>query len=347
MSSEPLPLPPDFPTQIHVVTAPAADLLPEHPWVLLGDEAVRGTWRAAGLPEPEGSHWVKVDESTKRLETLSPWLETWAALPLHRDATVLAVGGGILTDMAGLASALFLRGVAWHCWPTTLLSQVDAGLGGKTAVNLGAGKNLAGAFHPPARMVVCDAFLDTLPDRQIASGRWEVVKMALMNGDVAWTLALLETPRPAREAMARALLMKADVVHRDLHELNERRLLNLGHTLGHALEVASHHTLLHGEAVGLGCLAACFLAEEQGFRPFPAMLREAMVRELRHLRNRIAPWDVCLPVLARDKKAHVDAGTGASAIHCILPEPGGPAHQQRLPPEAWASAHGRLLAALS
>lgn len=346
MTPEPLPLPDAFPTLIYVVDEPASDLLPERPWVLLGDEAVRATWRSAGLPEPQGSLWVRVDETTKRLETLGPWLETWASLPLHREATVLAVGGGILTDMAGLAAALFLRGIGWHCWPTTLLSQVDAGLGGKTAVNLAAGKNLAGVFHPPSRMVVCSAFLDTLPARQIAAGRWEVIKMALVAGDVAWALSLLETPRPTREAMSRALLMKADVVHRDLHERDERRLLNLGHTLGHALEVASKHALLHGEAVGLGCLAACFLGEAEGFKPFPQALLDGLVAELRPLGKHIAPWEACLPLLARDKKAHRDPDSGMAAIHCILPEPGALAHQRRLAPEAWAVAHARLLAAL-
>lgn len=347
MCLTPLPLPEGFPTEVFVTEGLPADLLPVTPWVLLGDIAVQGVWRAHGLPEPTGTRWVQVDERAKRLETLVPWLEAWAALPLHRDATLLAVGGGILTDMGGLAAALYLRGIPWHGWPTTLLAQVDAGLGGKTAVNLAAGKNLAGAFHPPTRLVVSSTFLDSLPARQVGAGRWEVFKMALMAGDLAWAEALLATPRPAPESMARALRMKAEVVHRDLHEHGERRLLNLGHTLGHALEVASGHALLHGEAVGLGCLAACFLAESQGLATWPRSLLEALVRELRPLRGHLAPWDHCLPILARDKKAHRDVDSGEPVIHAILPVPGETAHQLRLPPAAWAAAHGQLLAALA
>jgi len=269
------PVPEGFPTDLHVVDRPEAALLPPGPWILVGDPVVREHWQACGLPEPAGSRWVSVDESTKRLSTLEPWLEAWAALPLHRNACIVAVGGGVLTDLAGLAASLFLRGVAWHAWPTTLLAQVDAGLGGKTAVNLSAGKNLAGAFHPPDRMVVCRSFLDTLPARQLASGRWELVKTALLEGDGSWAEALLALERPLEGDLVRALGIKADIVRRDLTEQGERRLLNLGHTLGHALEAASSFRLLHGEAVGLGTLAACLLAERRGLAPFPASLRRA------------------------------------------------------------------------
>jgi len=188
------------------------------PWVLLGDAAVRQAWEAAGLPEPPGSLWVPVEESAKRLETLLPWLEHWASLPLHRDAVVVAVGGGVLTDMAGLAAALFLRGLPWQAWPTTLLAQVDAGLGGKTAVNLRAGKNLAGAFHPPQRMVVCRSFLETLPPRHLDSGRWELLKMALLEGDGAWADQILDEARPSGTSMLRAIALKAELVGGDLRE---------------------------------------------------------------------------------------------------------------------------------
>ena len=337
-----IPTPLDFPTEVAVVEEPTAGLLPSGRWVLVGDAAVEAAWRRAGLPVPEGSRWVAVDEPSKRLETLLPWLSAWAALPLHRDATVVAVGGGILTDMAGLAAALYLRGLAWHAWPTTLLAQVDAGIGGKTAVNLPEGKNLAGAFHPPSRFVACRAFLATLPARQVAAGRWEVVKMAMLEGDTGWALRLLGEALPGTEDLARALRLKVDVVQADPREQGERRLLNLGHTLGHALESASGHALLHGEAVGLGLLGACFLAEAQGLPPFPAALQDALRTALAPLASNLAPWEACLPWLQRDKKAlH-----GGGAIHCILPRPGSRAAQVPLPAEAWQPAHGRLLAAL-
>lgn len=335
-------VPAGFPTEVHATERPDPTLLPQGRWVLVGDAAVEAVWRNAGLPVPEGSRFVTTNEGTKSLETLLPWLRDWAALPLHRDATVVAVGGGVLTDMAGLAAALFLRGVAWHAWPTTLLAQVDAGLGGKTAVNLPEGKNLVGAFHPPTRFVACRSFLETLPARQRLAGRWEVVKMALIEGDTAWAEALLAQDPPAAADLVRALRLKAEVVHRDPTERGERRLLNLGHTLGHALESASAHALLHGEAVGLGLLAAAFLAEDQGNPPLPPSLLEALAADLRPVSDRIPTWEACAPWLARDKKAQ----HGAGAIHCILPRPGARAMEVHLPPEAWQPAHARLCAAL-
>ncbi len=342
-----LALPETFPTEVHLIDDLDASLLPSGPWVLIGDEALRDRWRAAGMPEPAATRWVRVDEASKRLETLLPWLESWATLPLHREAAVVAVGGGVLTDMAGLAAALFLRGLSWQAWPTTLLSQIDAGLGGKTAVNLAAGKNLAGAFHPPARLVVCSAFLASLPPRQLASGRWELLKTALLDGDTAWAERILEEPTPSRDSMTRALSVKAGFVHRDLREAGERKLLNLGHTLGHALEAASEFRLLHGEAVGLGLLAACYLAEAQGLQAFPAPLLQRIAQNLAPLAPEIASWDRCLPWLLRDKKATSGPEGMAPAVHCVLPQPGSRAELRFLSAEAWGPAHARLLASLS
>jgi len=344
--SQRLEVPEGFPTEVFVSGSIDAALLPAGPWVLIGDENVRVHWERHNLPQPAGSLWVPTSEKTKRLATLEPWLEAWAAVPLHRNVTVLAVGGGVLTDMGGLAASLFLRGAQWHSWPTTLLSQVDAGLGGKTGVNLDAGKNLAGAFHPPARMVVCAEFLTTLSPRHIQAGAWELFKMALIEGDLDWAKALLDSECPNSVDLQRSLGLKAGVTHRDFKETGERRLLNLGHTLGHALETASNFGLMHGEAVGLGTLAACLLAEDQGIEPFPTEFLQAFARRLRPLADRIASWDACLPLLARDKKA-TSQTSGLPAIHCVIPVPGQRATQRLLPPDAWASAHARLQALLS
>lgn len=341
-----LSLPEGFPTEVHVLDTPDAALLPSGTWTLVGDQALKESWRNARLPEPEGTLWVSVDENHKRLQTLVPWLERWAEIPLHRNGTVVALGGGVLTDMVGLAASLFLRGLAWQAWPTTLLAQVDAGLGGKTAVNLGAGKNLAGAFHPPQRFVACTQFLNTLPRRDLNSGRWELVKTALIQGDLVWAEALLD-PKVQAQDIARALAFKADVVHRDLREQNERRLLNLGHTLGHALEAGSEHHLFHGEAVGFGLLAACLLSEEQGLGSFPEPFLQRLVMELRPLANLVPDWGSCEPWIHRDKKAWTDPGHPAQrTVHCILPHPSGTAIQRPLPPEAWASPHARMCSLL-
>ncbi len=343
-----LTLPEHVPTRVWVEEELAGELLPAGPWTLIGDEAVRPAWRERGLPEPAGTLWVPTSEAGKRLATLVPWLEGWARLPLLRSATLVAVGGGVLTDMAGLAASLYMRGIQWHAWPTTLLSQVDAGLGGKTGVDLEAGKNLAGAFHHPARMVVCRAFLRTLPARHLDAGQWEIFKMALLAGDQDWAETLLEPGLPGPESLLRALQAKAGVVSRDPLEAGERRLLNLGHTLGHALEAGSDYRLLHGEAVGLGTLAACCLAEAEGLPPFPPEFLARTAGRLRHLAPLVPPWADCLAWLARDKKSVMERkDSSRTAIHCILPCHRAPAEQRLLPPEVWDPAHRRLLTLLT
>ncbi len=335
-----LATPPGFPTEVVVQEAPAAELLPSGPWALVGDAAVRDAWRGAGLPEPPATLWEPVDESRKRLETILPWLEAWSRVPLHREATIVAVGGGVLTDLAGLAASLYLRGIAWQAWPTTLLSMADAGLGGKTGADLPTGKNLVGAFHSPTRLVVCTDFLATLPPRQIESGRHELLKTALLLGDLDWADDLAGKSPLRADWIERALVYKAGVVHRDPHEHGERRVLNLGHTLGHAVESASGYRLLHGEAVGIGLLASCLLAESEGLRPFPASLMAKLAARLAPLAPQLPPWDALLPWLNRDKKG--SGGEGGIQIRCILPRPGEPAIQRLLPPSAWAEPYARV-----
>ena len=341
-----LKLPEGFPTEVLVAEAPVEAFFPDQRWVLLGDESVKEFRTFAELPEPAGSLWIKTSEATKRLDTLIPILEHWATIPLHRDAVLVAVGGGVLTDMAGLAASLYLRGIKWHAWPTTLLAQVDAGLGGKTAVNLSAGKNLAGAFHAPSRLVACRSFLRTLPARQREAGRWEMVKTAVMIGDFAWAETILGHDLPPTEFIQRTLAIKAEIVHRDPTEQGERRLLNLGHTLGHALEAASHFQLLHGEAIGLGLLAACFLAEEKGLAPFPVPFLRRLAKALKPLAPLVASWEECRPWLLRDKKA-THGSLSSPELHCILPLPSERARQMALESDAWATPHRRLLASLS
>ncbi len=340
-----LTVPDGFATEVFVAEAPVEALLPDKRWVLVGDESVKEFWSSAEMHEPVGSLWIKTSETTKRLDALIPILEHWASIPLHRDAVIIAIGGGVLTDMVGLAASLYLRGIAWHAWPTTLLAQVDAGLGGKTAVNLALGKNLAGAFHPPERLVACRSFLRTLPARQLGAGRWEMVKTAMLIGDVEWTEAILSQELPPAEFIQRTLQIKAEIVHRDPTEKGDRRLLNLGHTLGHALEAASHFELLHGEAVGLGLLAACFLAEDLGLPPFPVSLLRRLTKALKPLAPLAASWNDCKPWLLRDKKA-LHGSLSLPELHCILPLPGERARQMALGSDAWANPHSRLLASL-
>ncbi|MBS1784456.1 MAG: 3-dehydroquinate synthase [Acidobacteria bacterium] len=339
-----LATPPGFPTEVFVQEVPAAELLPSGPWALVGDAAVRESWRAAAMPEPPCAIWEGVDESRKRLETILPWLEDWSRIPLHRDATLVAVGGGVLTDLAGLAASLYMRGIAWQAWPTTVLSMADAGLGGKTGADLPTGKNLVGAFHPPSRMVACTGFLATLPARQAESGRQELVKTALLLGDQEWAQEVAGEGPVKAAWIERALAFKAEVVHRDPMEHGERRVLNLGHTLGHAVESASGYALLHGEAVGIGLLASCLLAESEGLRPFPASFLDRLAARLAPLAPQLPTWEALLPWLTRDKKGTglKPAGSEGVQIRCILPRPGESALQQLLPPSAWAEPYARV-----
>ncbi len=345
-----LATPPGFATEVFILEGPARDLLPEGAWTLVGDRCLREAWLAAGMPEPGHALWVSVPEKDKKLSAVLPWLEHWASVPLHRDLTVVALGGGVLTDLTGLAASLYLRGVPWQVWPTTLLAMADAALGGKTGADLAAGKNLVGAFHPPRRLVACTSFLAGLPPRHLQNGRWELIKTALIQGELAWAEEMLQDGPVKIAWVERALAFKAGVVHRDPREAGERRLLNLGHTLGHALEAASGYQLLHGEAVGLGLLGACFLAEEEGLKHLPPALLGLMAGRLAPLVSLVAPWPACLPLLERDKKSkrsngHTEA-TPATEIYCILPRPGESAVQRALPPKAWETSHARLLSML-
>ncbi|MEE2829301.1 MAG: 3-dehydroquinate synthase [Myxococcota bacterium] len=190
----------------------------------------------------------------------------------QRSAPVVALGGGVLGDMAGLVAALMLRGVPFVQIPTTLLAMVDSSVGGKVGVNHRKGKNLVGAFHQPSLVWVDLEFLDTLPDRELRAGLGEVVKSALL-GD-AELLRLLEAeperalqrdPQFLAELIRRCCVFKAGVVEQDRNEKGWRRILNLGHSLGHALESAGGYgTLLHGEAVAIGMVAAAELAVAEG-----------------------------------------------------------------------------------
>jgi 3-dehydroquinate synthase len=185
---------------------------------------------------------------------------------------VLALGGGVIGDLAGFSAACWMRGIDFMQMPTTLLAMVDSSVGGKTGVNLPAGKNLVGAFHQPRAVVADIDTLATLPAREYRAGLAEVVKAAAI-GDAAFFQWLEDhaAALAARDASAlletitRAVQFKARVVERDETEQGERALLNFGHTFGHALETAGHYTaLLHGEAVSIGMLLAARLSERLG-----------------------------------------------------------------------------------
>ncbi len=279
-----------------------------------------------------------VREDRKSLAEVEAMCETLAMRGLARDGLVFALGGGVLTDLAGLAAALYQRGVPWISAPTTLLAQVDAGLGGKTGANLRAGKNLAGAFHQP-RLVICDTrVLATLPERERWSGLAEVVKCALLEParDADGEGFLLRCERSLEQAargdaealaplIAAAIGVKAEIVALDEREGEPpkmaasaqshaqhgrprlRAFLNLGHTVGHAIESATGYArFTHGEAVAIGLRGALALSKRSGLAEGDAERALALIDRLEVEPPRmLAPEEksLALEALARDKKA--------------------------------------------
>jgi 3-dehydroquinate synthase len=219
------------------------------------------------LPRVEALE-LRGGEACKNLMEIERSAEWLAAHGFDRRAAIVGLGGGAATDHAGFAAAVYLRGIPFALAPTTLLAMVDASVGGKTGVDLRAGKNLVGAFHQPRAVVADVGFLETLPVRERVAGLAEVVKCGFIAD--AGLLDLLERAGPTLspalelEVIARAVRVKADVVSSDETEAGRRAILNFGHTVGHALEAASGYGLLHGEAVALGMVAALDLGVALG-----------------------------------------------------------------------------------
>jgi 5-deoxy-5-amino-3-dehydroquinate synthase len=277
--------------------------------VIVTQEAIKAAGWVDGLDPgvPSELFLIPDGEDAKTLATVETLARHFANAGLSRADVVIAVGGGIVTDVAGFAAATFHRGTAYVNVATSLLAQVDAAIGGKTGVNLPEGKNLVGAFWQP-NAVLCDTeTLSTLPPREWACGRGEVAKYAFL-GDAP------TADQPIEEQVARCVGIKAAVVADDEREGGRRMILNYGHTLAHALEgaaLAEHHEwdVRHGEAVAIGLLFAALLARRLG------RIDEARVEEHRHVIGSFdLPTDLphgadageLLEFMGRDKKAQQD-----------------------------------------
>ena len=202
-------------------------------------------------------HLVGDGEAHKTLATIERLTEEFAAAGLTRNDLVIGVGGGMVTDLAGFAAASWHRGVRVVHVATTLVGMIDAAIGGKTGVNLSVGKNLVGAFWQPSGVVCDTAYLDTLPAREQRCGNGEMAKYHFLTGD-----DLLALDLAAR--IARCVEIKAEIVGLDERESGRRAVLNYGHTLGHALEIASNFSLAHGESVAVGMMFAACVARALG-----------------------------------------------------------------------------------
>lgn len=262
-------------------------------------------------------------EAAKRLATVEKICRNLAHLRADRHALLLAVGGGVVGDVAGFVAASYLRGVRVVHIPTTLVAQVDSAIGGKTGVNLPEGKNLVGAFHPPQMVIVDAAVLRTLPLRQFRSGIYEVIKYGVIGDALLFDFlerelaAILRLDMRALEFLIeRGARQKARIVSADEREGGARQILNFGHTVGHALESLTHYRrFLHGEAVAWGMLAAAQIAVLSGrLAPHDAQrLASLIVRcgELPPL-PAISP-DALLRAISADKKSR------AGKVRWVLP----------------------------
>ena len=295
----------------------------EGPVEIVSDARVAGIYgmdvQLALGARAQATHELPPGESAKTVESIEV---LWNALRLERGGTLVALGGGCTTDVSGFAAATYLRGIEWVSVPTTLVGQVDAGIGGKTAIDLPDAKNLVGAFHWPVATVIDPATLETLPDLELANGRAEVVKTGLLAGEPFWELPLAEQVR-------RSAAFKTAICLRDPHDRGERAQLNLGHTFAHALETAAGFELPHGRAVGLGLLAALRLSGldasivEQELRPEPVRV------------DREEAW----AALTRDKKV-----VGGTPRLVLLEAPGRPKFGVELPAAEVRAALDSLIA---
>lgn len=242
--------------------------------------AVAGALRQARPALSVATHVMPAGEAHKTLASFGQVIDALAALGASRDATVYALGGGVVGDLAGFAAACWMRGIDCVQLPTTLLSMVDSSVGGKTAVDIPQGKNLVGAFHPPRAVIADTGALRTLPPRELRAGLAEVVKYGALGDPLFFEWLereraplLAGDDRALAEAIARSCGHKAAIVERDPLERGERALLNLGHTFGHAIEAeqgyagADRDALNHGEAVAVGMVLAARLSAMLGMAP--------------------------------------------------------------------------------
>ncbi len=250
-------------------------------------------------------------EENKTLAMVSGLYERFLVERLDRQGTVVSLGGGVTGDIAGFAAASFMRGVRFVQVPTTLLAMVDASVGGKTGVNLPQGKNLVGAFHQPAAVVIDPSTLSTLPEKGIVSGTSEVIKHALISDPELFSN--LESGavgldswwgEDGKDRIARAVRVKIDVVERDPLERGERAVLNLGHTVGHALETLTGHSLHHGQAVAIGLAATVRISSQMGCAAEGIVDRveDTLARFGLPVRFPPVDFDTLMGVIERDKK---------------------------------------------
>lgn len=302
---------------------------------------------AAGLRPHEFR--FKQGEASKNLRVAEDIYRALVDCEIGRDGLVLALGGGVVSDLAGFAAATWMRGVRFAICPTTLEADIDASIGGKTAVNIPGGKNLVGVFHQPVLVAIDPSCLKTLEPRDVRAGMAESIKHALITSGelLTWQEQKVEAILSLDEEVVTDLILrnvriKAAIVQQDAREqTGERMLLNLGHTIGHAIESCSDFALRHGECVALGTLAACRLSRALG------MLDQSIVGRLERLFARFGlPTELAVPIdtdeimatLRQDKKVR-----GGEVQFVLLEDIGRPIVKRDCPQEFVREAYESLL----
>jgi 3-dehydroquinate synthase len=306
----------------HDFAALIAEAAPAHHFAIVSDDEVAphyGAPLAAGLGRHGRAsvHRMRVGEAHKTRDTWARLTDDLLAAGCGRDTTVVALGGGIVGDVGGFVAATYMRGVPVVQCPTSLLAMIDASVGGKTGVDTAAGKNLVGAFHPPAAVLIDVETLRTLPAAHRRAGLAEAIKHGVVTdaGYFARVEALLPLlldgdASATLELVARSVEIKAGVVRADPRETGLRKTLNFGHTIGHAIEQASGYALLHGEAVAIGMVLEARLAERIGVAaPGTSREIERVVRaaELPVARPATLSAQAVLDATRHDKKARSGA----------------------------------------
>ncbi len=286
-------------------------------------DAVHGASVRAALGDDSfvGRHVIEPGERSKRPETWAAIARDLIRSGLGRDGLVVALGGGVVSDLAGFVAASLHRGTAWLAIPTTLLAQVDASIGGKTGIDVPEGKNLLGAIHPPCAVLVDPALLATLPRAEWINGLGEVLKSAILSGEAEFA-EIERAPAPPwtdrkqlAEVVRSCVALKARLCSEDEDDRGVRRLLNLGHTIGHAIEAASDFSLPHGAAVALGTLAEARLAHRLG------LAQESLASRIAAAARRLGLPTCADPALLARSLAFLDADKKRVARRAVFALP--------------------------
>lgn len=270
------------------------------------------------------AHVIPNGEQSKTLDNVTAFIDSMVKAQVTRTDMVLALGGGVVGDMAGFAAAIYLRGIPYIQVPTTLLAAVDSSVGGKTAVDISAGKNLVGAFHQPTLVYLDTETLQTLDSEVIRDGFAEVIKYGIILDRKLFDTVAKPNSFDLKEVIARCIEIKRDVVEKDEFDKGLRGLLNLGHTFGHAIEKLSSFTITHGSAVARGMIIAAKVAKVYGFTDYTDVITK-VVKDYGFETDCPYSADELYSVILSDKKR-----SGAD-ITLVLPKQIGASTLEKMP----------------